>query len=78
MVGNCESNAKEYIMPKVVIRTDDVVGFFSRAKEVAQRADQGAAFDEKIILSFEGPQRMFAVLSAARRRLMLELNPKII
>jgi len=80
MAENCESNAKEYIMTKVVIRTDEVMGFFSRAKEVALRADQGAAFDGKIILSFEDPQRMFTVLSAARCRLMLEVmnTPKTI
>ena len=38
------------------------------------------AFGEKITLSFEDPQRMFAVLSESRRRLMLEImvEPKTI
>lgn len=60
-------------MTKIVIRTDDVKGFFSRAKDAARRADRGGAFDGKITLSFEDPQRMFTVLSEARRRLMLEV-----
>ena len=60
-------------MTKVVTRTGDVAGFFSRAKSAAQRADQGKAFDDTVTLSFEDPQRMFTVLSQARRRLMLEV-----
>jgi predicted transcriptional regulator len=60
-------------MTKIVIRTDDVAGFFSRAKDAAQRADKGEAFEGKVTLSFEDPQRMFTVLSGARRRLMLEV-----
>jgi predicted transcriptional regulator len=60
-------------MTRIVIRTDDVAGFFSRAKDVAQRADRGKPFDGGITLSFEDPQRMFTVLSKGRRRLMLEV-----
>ena len=60
-------------MTKIVTRTDDVAGFFSRAKDAAQRADRGEAFEGKVTLSFEDPQRMFPVLSQARRRLMLEV-----
>ncbi len=58
-------------MTKVVVRTDDVEGFFARAKEAAHRADQGKAFDGRVTLSFEDPQQMFAVMSQARRKLML-------
>jgi len=67
-------------MTKVVVRTDDVEGFFARAKDAARRADRGQAFEGKITLSFEDPQRMFTVLSEARRRLMLEVmhEPKTI
>lgn len=67
-------------MTKVVIRTDDAAGFFSRAKEAARKADRGGPFEGKITLSFEDPQRMFTVLSEARRRLMLEVmhEPKTI
>jgi len=67
-------------MAKVVIRTDDVDGFFARAKDAARRADRGQPFDGKITLAFEDPQRMFTVLSDARRRLMLEVmrEPKTI
>lgn len=67
-------------MSKVVIRTDDMDGFFARAKDAARRADRGQAFEGKVTLSFEDPQRMFAVLSEARRRLMLEVmhEPKSI
>ena len=60
-------------MTKVVIRADDVKGFFARAKDAARRSDCGQAFDGRVTLSFEDPQRMFTVLSAARRRLMLEV-----
>ncbi len=67
-------------MSKVVIRTDDVDGFFERAKDAARRADRGEAFDGKVTLSFEDPQRMFTVLSEERRRLMSEVmrEPKTI
>ena len=67
-------------MTKVVIRTDNLDGFFARAKDAARRADQGQAFDGKVTISFEDPQRMFNVLSEARRRLMTEVmhEPKTI
>lgn len=60
-------------MTKIMIRTDDVTDFFSRAKDAARKADRGEAFEGKLTLSFEDPQRMFTVLSEARRRLMLEV-----
>jgi predicted transcriptional regulator len=60
-------------MNKVVIRTDDLDGFFARAKDAARRADQSEKFEEKVTLSFEDPQRMFTVLSETRRRLMSEV-----
>ena len=67
-------------MTKIVVRTDDVAGFFGRAKNAAQRADQGKAFDHQVTLAFEDPQRMFTVLSEARRHLMMEVmrEPKTI
>ncbi|MEY4711256.1 MAG: hypothetical protein RIS88_706, partial [Pseudomonadota bacterium] len=60
--------------------TDDVAGFFARAKSAAKRADQGQTFNGQVTLSFEDPQRMFAVLSEARRQLMMEVmrEPKTI
>lgn len=60
-------------MTKIVIRTDDVSGFFDRAKDAARRADRGGTFDGKVTLSFEDPRKMFTVLSEARRRLMVEV-----
>ena len=60
-------------MAKVVIRTDGVEGFFGRSKSAARKADRGQSFDGMVTLSFEDPQRMFTVLSEARRRLMLEV-----
>jgi predicted transcriptional regulator len=60
-------------MTKIVIRTDDPKGFFNRAKDAARRADRGGAFEGKVTLSFEDPQKMFTVLSDARRRLMREV-----
>jgi predicted transcriptional regulator len=67
-------------MTKIEIRTDDVPSFFSRARDAARRADRGDAFEGKVTLSFEDPQRMFTVLSVGRRRLMLEVmhEPKTI
>ena len=67
-------------MSKVLVQTSDAVGFFDRARAVAQKADRGDFFEEKLTLSFEDPQRMFAVLSEQRRRLMLEVmrEPKTI
>jgi predicted transcriptional regulator len=67
-------------MTKVIVRTDDVDGFFLRAKDGARRADQGQVFEGKVTLSFEDPQRMFTVLSETRRRLMSEVmhEPKTI
>ncbi len=67
-------------MIKVVIRTDYVDGFFGRVKDAARRADRGEAFDGKVTLSFEDPQRMFTVLSEERCRLMSEVmhEPKTI
>lgn len=67
-------------MTKLVIRTDDVAGFFNRARDAARRADHGQPFNGKVTLSFEDPQQMFTVLSEARRRLMLEVmhEPKTI
>ncbi|MFI4939219.1 MAG: MarR family transcriptional regulator [Burkholderiales bacterium] len=67
-------------MTKGVIRTDDIASFFSRAKDAARRADQGKDFNGTVTLTFEDPQRMFAVLSVARRRLMQEVmrEPKTI
>ena len=67
-------------MSKAVIRTDDLAGFFSRAKEAARKGDNGQAFDGRVTLSFEDPQLMFTVLSESRRKLMLEImdEPKTI
>lgn len=67
-------------MAKRVIRTGDVAGFFERARDAARRADEGGKFEGTVTLSFEDPQRMFTVLSDARRRLMAEImrEPKTI
>lgn len=50
-------------MTRVVVQTDDVAGFFERAKDAARRADQGMPFDGRVTLSFEDPQRMAVALS---------------
>lgn len=67
-------------MTKVVVRSDDVNGFFDRARNAARRADREEPFGNCVTFSFEDPRRMFAVLSEARRRLMLEVmhEPKTI
>ena len=43
--------------------TDDLGGFYSRAKDAARRANQGQGFEGIVTITFEDPQRMFAVLS---------------
>jgi predicted transcriptional regulator len=80
MARDREETEEVRAMTKVVVRTDDVAGFFARAKSAAKRADQGQTFNGQVTLSFEDPQRMFAVLSEARRQLMMEVmrEPKTI
>ncbi|MFZ2738569.1 MAG: MarR family transcriptional regulator [Burkholderiaceae bacterium] len=67
-------------MTKIVVRSDDINGFFARARGAARRADRAERFDRCVTFSFEDPQRMFSVLSDARRSLMLEVmtEPKTI
>lgn len=67
-------------MTKVIVRTGDTSDFFARAKNTARRADLGQRLDKCATFSFEDPQRMFSVLSQARRQLMLEVmqEPKTI
>jgi predicted transcriptional regulator len=61
-------------MMKVVIRTDDVDGFFERAKDAARRADQGHDFDGKVTLSFEGAKQIVADLLVPGRQQMIEVK----
>jgi predicted transcriptional regulator len=67
-------------MSKVIVRTGSTSHFFARAKTAARRADQGQRLEKCVTFSFEDPQRMFSVLSEARRQLMLEVmqEPKTI
>ena len=67
-------------MTQVIIRTDQVEGFFDRERKAAQKADRGESFKKSATFSFEDPQEMFMVLSQARRRLMSEVmdEPKTI
>ncbi len=60
-------------MTKAVVRTTDVTEFFDRARTAARKADRGESFTDTVTLSFDDPQRMFTVMSEARRRLMLEI-----
>lgn len=80
MAGNCSGIYERQKMTKIVIRTDKIDGFFDRARKAAQKSDRGETFKKSITFSFEDPQEMFAVLSEARRRLMLEVmsEPKTI
>jgi predicted transcriptional regulator len=60
-------------MTKEMIRTDQVEGFFDRARKAAQKADRGESFKKTATFSFEDPQDMFTVLLKSRRRLLLEV-----
>lgn len=73
MAGYREVDRGQETLTKVVIRTGGVNAFFARAKEAAHRADRGQVFEGTVTLAFEDSQRMFAVLSETRRRLMLEV-----
>ena len=48
---------KKKVVAQVAVRTDDVAGFFIRAKDAARRADKGGRFDGKVTLSFGGPRQ---------------------
>ena len=61
-------------MSKVVIRTDDVSGFFERAKDVARKADQGQDFDGKVTLPFEGAKQIVADLLVPGCQQMVEVK----
>jgi predicted transcriptional regulator len=63
-------------MSSVIVRTGTAASFFRRARSAARRADEGEAFDRALTLSSEDPQRMFAVLSAARRELVRVVTGK--
>jgi predicted transcriptional regulator len=67
-------------MSKVVIRTDNEKGFFTRAKSAARKADRGERLEKSMTFSFDDPAEMFAVLSETRRELMQEVmtEPKSI
>jgi predicted transcriptional regulator len=59
------------IMAKAIVRTSTEQGFFSRARQAAKRADTGQVFERKITLSFQDPNDLLAVISAARQKLIL-------
>jgi hypothetical protein len=54
-------------MERAAVRTGDVDGIFDQAKDAARRADQGKAFDGRVTLSFEDPERAGAVLSELQK-----------
>lgn len=55
---------------KLLVRTGTADDFFAHAANAARRMDRGEPMDGRVTLIFEDPQRMFAVLSEGRRRLM--------
>ena len=77
VAGDRYGKTRKEIMTKVVIRTDDLDGFFSRAKDAARRADQGQAFDGKVTLSNIriGCSRFCQRPDVARAQLCIVCNP---
>lgn len=59
-------NTKKKIL-KVSITADGKKGFFVRGKEIARLADQGKPIPEKLIINFDTPKEMLAVLTKTRR-----------
>ena len=53
-------------MTKVIIRTGEVIGFFERARKVAQKADSRESISKSETITFEGSQEKdVALLSLA-------------
>ena len=67
-------------MNKIVIRTDETAGFFSRAAAVARQPASGQRIEPRMTLSFEDSERMFTGLSGTRRKLIVQImkEPKTI
>jgi predicted transcriptional regulator len=59
---------------KVVIATDGERGFFERGKMVAKLADEGKSVPAKRVINFDNPEEMLAILTRARRNLMVLLR----
>ena len=49
-------------MIKVIIRTDQVEGFFDRARKAAQRADRGESFKKSVTFSVKDSWPMHLIL----------------
>jgi len=60
-------------MTAVSIRTGNVDEFFARARRAAVKVDSGDDFEDKVTISFEDAEEMLLLLSAGRRRIMLEV-----
>ena len=59
---NCPLVVMGNIVTRAVVRTDDVAGFFARAKDAARRADQGKKFDGTVSRSAQDPEQVYSVL----------------
>jgi predicted transcriptional regulator len=59
---------------KVIISTDGIEGFFKRGKAIAKLADEGKPIPPKLIINFDSPEEMMAILTKARRRLIVLLR----
>ena len=59
---------------KVVVTTDGKEGFFARGKEIAKLADEGKPIPSRHIVNFDSPEEMLAILTKARRNLMVVLR----
>lgn len=69
---------------KTIITTDGMRGFFKRGKAIAKLADQGKPIPHVRIINFDNPEDMLAILTKARRHLMMVIRegassiPKIV
>jgi predicted transcriptional regulator len=59
---------------KVIISTDGKEGFFKRGKAIAKLADEGKPISHKLIINFDSAEEMIAILTKARRRLIMLLR----
>lgn len=51
---------------KTVIRTGSVEGFFKRGREIARLADQGKAIPAERAITYEDPEDLARILTAAK------------
>ena len=53
-------------MSKLIVKTSTEEAFFKRGRELARKLDQGRKIPAQIVISFEDPAEMMALVTATR------------